>query len=118
MKAKILKPEFVEELPQTPLEGVLYISMEHSIAMHLCPCGCGNKVFTPFSQNQWRLVFNRRVTLKPSIGNFSLPCHSHYFITNDEIRWCSDDYEDYTRRKRHKQKKRQKNFLLNWLHRD
>lgn len=91
MKAKILKPEFVEELPQNPLEGVLYISMEHSIAVHLCPCGCGNKVFTPFSQNQWRLIFNRMVTLEPSIGNFSLPCHSHYFITNNEIRWCGDE---------------------------
>ncbi len=42
MKIIELTPQFVNELPYKPKEGVLYISMLHTITLHLCPCGCGN----------------------------------------------------------------------------
>ncbi|MEZ4977362.1 MAG: DUF6527 family protein [Flavobacteriaceae bacterium] len=29
------------------------------------------------------------VSLKPSIGNWSYDCQSHYWITKDEIRWST-----------------------------
>lgn len=28
------------------------------------------------------------LSLNPSIGNFSIPCKSHYFIKDSKVRWC------------------------------
>jgi hypothetical protein len=30
----------------------------------------------------------RSVSLTPSIGSWSLPCHSHYFLTRGKVRWA------------------------------
>lgn len=82
-----LVPEFVEVLPMNLEEGKLYISMKYCTAVHLCACGCGERVVTPLQPNGWRLSFDGLVTLRPSIGNFEYPCMSHYFITDNEIQW-------------------------------
>ncbi|MFA6831915.1 MAG: DUF6527 family protein [Bacteroidaceae bacterium] len=91
MKIIELTPQFVNELPYKPKEGVLYISMLHTITLHLCPCGCGNMVYTPISPNSWKMVYDGKVSLTPSIGNFEIPCHSHYFIVSNCVVWCHDD---------------------------
>lgn len=82
-----LVPEFVEFLPMNLEEGKLYISMKYCTAVHLCACGCGERVVTPLQPNGWKLSFDGVVTLRPSIGNFEYPCMSHYFITDNKIQW-------------------------------
>ena len=51
MKIDKLRPEFVEYIPTVLEEGILYISMKYATAVHLCACGCRQKVVTPISPN-------------------------------------------------------------------
>lgn len=81
---------FVEEVPTQMQAGVLYISMECATAMHLCACGCGAETVTPLSPTDWVLFYDgETVTLHPSIGNWSLPCRSHYFIEDSKVVWAA-----------------------------
>lgn len=80
--------EFVELIPDRLDDGVLYISIGYGTAAHACCCGCGREVTTPLTRDDWRLIFDgESVSLQPSIGNWSFPCQSHYFITMNRIRW-------------------------------
>lgn len=84
-----LKLEFVEFMPSELAEGVLYVSMVYSTAIHKCCCGCGQKVVTPFSPTDWQLTFDgEAVSLKPSIGNWNFPCQSHYWVERNRVRWA------------------------------
>ena len=84
-----IQHEFVEEIPAEKQRGILYISLEFAVASHFCPCGCGSLVVTRIAPNGWSLCFNgETVSLNPSIGNWSLPCQSHYWIKDDRIRWA------------------------------
>lgn len=88
MKIKSLEPEFVEFIPSPIQEGVLYVSMQYGTAVHLCCCGCGNKVITPFTPTDWKLTFDGvSVSLSPSIGNWNFKCQSHYWIKRNKIEW-------------------------------
>jgi len=92
---KTLKHEFIEFVPDVLEDGVLYISVLHCSAIHKCVCGCGNEVVTPISPDDWQLYFNgKTVSLKPSIGNWNFDCKSHYWITNNEIKYASS-WKDY-----------------------
>lgn len=80
---------FTEFIPAELEEGVLYITVEYGTAVHLCPCGCRNRVVTPLTPTDWELRYNgKTVTLDPSIGNWSFPCRSHYWIINNKVRWA------------------------------
>lgn len=84
---KTVQHKFVEFIPNTLEEGVLYISIEYSTAVHKCICGCGNEVVTPLSPTDWELRFDgKTVSLSPSIGNWGFKCKSHYFIIRNKIR--------------------------------
>ena len=86
-----LQPEFVDSIPKDPGEGILYISRKYSTAVHRCCCGCGQKVVTPLRPTDWKLtVRGDYVSLWPSIGNWSFPCRSHYWIVNNQIEWSYD----------------------------
>ncbi|HEY4092678.1 MAG TPA: DUF6527 family protein [Luteibacter sp.] len=86
-----LIPEFVEFIPEELEAGHLYVSMIHAVAIHLCACGCNRKTVTPLSPADWKLTYDgRNVSLRPSIGNWSYPCRSHYWITDGAVRWASD----------------------------
>lgn len=90
MKADRLEHRFVETMPKREQlkEGVLYVSIAFDLAVHLCACGCREKVVTPFSPAEWSLAYNgESVTLQPSIGNWSFDCRSHYWITRNRITW-------------------------------
>jgi hypothetical protein len=79
---------FIDNIPDEIDNGTLYVSIKYHTAIHICPCGCGNKVVTPISPIRWKLTFDgETVTLYPSIGNWSLPCKSHYWIRNNEVLW-------------------------------
>src|SRR5690349_6186312 len=84
-----LRAEFVEFMPDKLEPGKLYVSRRYSTAAHLCCCGCGLEVVTPLNPAQWRLKeSNGTVSLYPSIGNWSFPCQSHYWITNNRVKWA------------------------------
>ena len=91
MKQTVLRPQFVEFIPEQLEDGVLYISQRYRTAMHRCCCGCGSEVVTPLGPADWTLeVVNSAVTLRPSIGNWSLPCRSHYLIRQCKVVWALD----------------------------
>lgn len=79
----------VHYVPATLEPGVLYVSDEYKIAMHLCACGCGSKVPVSLGPAGWTFTErDGRPTIRPSIGNGQLPCRSHYFITDGRIEWA------------------------------
>ena len=83
--------QFVQLVPDKLQEGVLYVSIEYATVVHKCMCGCGKEVVTPISPTDWRLTFDGdSVSLDPSIGNWSFPCRSHYWIRNNRVLWCGD----------------------------
>ncbi|WP_165490193.1 DUF6527 family protein [Propioniciclava sinopodophylli] len=90
MPASRLDPVFVDRFPE-PLEADrIYVSIRYNTTAHLCACGCGLEVIAPLSPAQWRFTYDgRNVTLKPSIGNWNLPCQSHYWIDHGRIRWAN-----------------------------
>lgn len=82
--------EFVEFIPDNLKERTLYISVPYCTAVHNCFCGCGREVVTPLSPTAWQLIFDgKTVSLEPSIGSWSLPCQSHYFVTKNRVVWAS-----------------------------
>lgn len=85
----VLAHEFVEYIPEELKERTLYISKKYGTAVHKCCCGCGREVVTPLSATGWELIFDgRSVSLYPSIGNWNLPCQSHYFIRKNKVVWA------------------------------
>lgn len=81
-------PVFVEYIPEQLEEGVLYVSREYEVAIHLCPCGCGEKTVTPFGPTGWGITVTdaNRVSFQPSIANYQT-CGSHYWLTDNQVRW-------------------------------
>lgn len=89
MRQEVLNFEFVEFIPEEIEAGTIYISIRFATASHLCCCGCSNKVVTPISPTDWKLTFDgKSVSLEPSIGNWSFPCKSHYWIHNNRVNWA------------------------------
>lgn len=89
MRLKTISHEFVDLVPSTIEEGVLYISIPYKTATHKCACGCGEIVVTPIRPTDWMLIWDGdAVSLYPSIGNWSIPCQSHYFIRYNRIVWA------------------------------
>lgn len=85
-----IRPEFVEFIPEKLEPGVLYVSRRYSTASHLCCCGCGMEVVTPLNPAKWRLSeSNGTVSLNPSVGNWSFPCQSHYWISSNRVQWAA-----------------------------
>lgn len=86
---RTIRHEFVDSVPRQREEGVLYISIPFSTAVHSCFCGCGLKVVTPIRPTEWHLTFDGdAVTLWPSVGNWDYPCRSHYWLRGDRVLWA------------------------------
>jgi hypothetical protein len=85
----VLRHEFVEFIPEALKEGVLYVSIAYATIAHKCCCGCGHEVVTPLTPTDWKLIFDgESVSLDPSIGNWSFPCQSHYWIRRNRVQWA------------------------------
>jgi hypothetical protein len=98
----VLKYEFVEFIPENLEQATIYISIRFATASHLCLCGCGNKVVTPIRPTDWKLIFDgKTVSLDPSIGNWSFPCQSHYWIRNNRVKWAPKWSREEIERERH-----------------
>ena len=88
-RRKALSHEFVEYIPETLADGTIYVSVRFATAVHLCCCGCGSEVVTPISPADWQVTFDGvSVSLDPSIGIWSLPCQSHYWIRRNRVVWA------------------------------
>lgn len=85
----------VETMPpkENMEQFVLYVSKKYGLSIHLCLCGeCGEQTVLPFSKIidgkdiGWTHEEDNqgRYTMRPSIGNYQLPCKSHYIITNNK----------------------------------
>lgn len=85
-----IKLEYVHYMPKALEEGVLYVSREYKTASHLCACGCQTKVNTPLKATEWSVKETAQgPSLYPSIGNWQLPCKSHYWIRDGKISWSN-----------------------------
>lgn len=79
----------VKYVPKEPKAGVLYVAEEYRAAVHLCACGCGSKVSTPLGPTEWSFSETQAgPTLDPSIGNWQMPCRSHYWIRDGKVVWA------------------------------
>ena len=88
-RQSMLIPEFVDCIPDHLKDGRIYICIQYSTAVHKCCCGCGTEVVTPFSPTDWKLISSGNlVSLDPSIGNWSFPCQSHYWIKQNKVVWA------------------------------
>ena len=86
-----LEHRFVEAVPSQLEAGILYVSLEYTTMIHLCCCGCGNEVVTPLNPKDWKMTFDgKAVSVHPSVGNWSLPCRSHYVIRQGRVNWAGD----------------------------
>lgn len=86
MRHKRLEHRFVEHIPERLEPGVLYLSMEYATSAHSCCCGCGEEVVAPFTPTDWKMTFDgETVSLRPSIGNWTLKCRSHYVIDHGKV---------------------------------
>ena len=89
MRIEHVTAELVDLAPKVLQPGLLYISHKYRAAVHLCCCGCGEKVVTPLSPAEWRVdLRDGRVTLHPSVGNWSMACESHYVIRDNRVIWA------------------------------
>lgn len=80
----------VHYMPKELNAGVLYVSQEFGVAVHLCACGCGAKVRTPLGPTEWVIQeTDAGPSLNPSVGNWQQVCQSHYWIYRGEVRWAA-----------------------------
>ncbi len=90
-----MRVEFVRHIPEALAAGTIYVSVDFATVVHRCCCGCGNQVVTPLSPTDWTLTFDgESISLDPSIGNWSFPCRSHYWIRRSRVRWARDWSEE------------------------
>ncbi len=86
MRHTRLTHRFVEHIPERIEPGVLFVSMEFGMVAHSCCCGCGEEVTTPLTPTDWRLTYDgEAISLSPSVGNWNLPCRSHYVIKKGKV---------------------------------
>ena len=85
----VLVHEFVEVIPEVIREGTVYVCIPYTTVVHKCCCGCGHEVVTPLSPTDWKLIFDGvAISLHPSIGNWGLPCLSHYWLRQNRALWA------------------------------
>jgi hypothetical protein len=103
----------VHYMPKVLQPGILYVSAEFDIALHLCACGCGIKVKTPLGPTEWSFrETSRGVTLRPSVGNWQQPCQSHYLITDGEIVWAPKwTPEEVAAGRHHEERRREAHYV-------
>lgn len=112
MRTMTLNPEFVSEIPKKLDEGKIYISPQYGAIVHLCPCGCGSEISTPLNREYgWVMSYDGELlSLSPSVGNYSYPCQSHYFIKDNKVIWIPAHKESEP-----KKKQKKSNSLVHWI---
>ncbi|WP_139273235.1 DUF6527 family protein [Mycobacterium paraffinicum] len=79
---------FTDVVPAEIEEGILYVSLQYALIVHLCACGCRTKVVCNLDPADYALAFDgESITIWPSIGNWDFYCRSHYNIQCSYVRW-------------------------------
>lgn len=87
-------PAGVRTIPEKLSEGTLYVSIDFATAAHSCCCGCEREVVTPLTPTDWKITYDGvLISLFPSVGNWSLPCRSHYWVDSGHVVWA-DQWSD------------------------
>ena len=109
-----LRHQFVQNIPEVLEQGVLYVSIPYRTMVHRCACGCGEEVVTPMGPAAWKMTYDGGgVSIAPSIGNWSLPCRSHYWIEQNRVLWArSYSIREVDRVRRKARKNRARGRLL------
>lgn len=122
MRTRNWRVQWVDDMPEAIEPGYLYISTKHRLMEHKCACGCGTEVSLPLSRSDWRIKYDGdTISICPSIGNWRLPCGSHYVIKENRTIWCpawTDDQIAKGRRRDRAMKRgdiRRKNLGTTWL---
>lgn len=100
MKTNKFKVEFVDKIPSNLKDGILYVCISCNVIVHRCACECGERTVTPIDKKYgWVMKYDgQAITLRPSIGNFSIPCRSHYYITDNNVEWL-ESYQQKNNKK-------------------
>jgi Family of unknown function (DUF6527) len=79
---------FVDSAPQTLEPARIYISTRYRAIVHLCLCGCGEKVLLNLDPDGWSFTFDgRSISIHDSVGNVGMPCRSHYIVRRNRVVW-------------------------------
>lgn len=106
MSIKEFELQVVRRVPDILQEGILYVCFECNVVVHLCACGCGEKVVLQIDPDFWRVQYDgETVSLFPSIGNYQYPCRSHYWIEQNRVKWVRDLPEKTAKQTKGKKKK-------------
>lgn len=82
--------EFVDSAPAPLVPGRIYISIKYRAIVHLCLCGCGEKVLLRLDPEDWSFTFDgRSISIHDSVGNVGIPCRSHYIVRRNHVTWLS-----------------------------
>lgn len=110
-KVYAIRHRFVDHIPADLEDGVVYVAIEYGTAVHRCCCGCGEKIVTPLSPTDWRLIYDgETISIKPSIGNWGLACESHYWIVRNRIEWARKLSDEEIRKGRELDRRRKREF--------
>lgn len=96
IKKVTIEPVYVEFIPDEMEENKIYISEKYKTTAHNCLCGCNTKVVMPIDNiiegvdYGWKLIKenNDKISFIPSVGNYQIPCKSHYIITKNVANFC------------------------------
>ncbi len=114
MRRSAISHRLTEFIPAELDEGIVYVSIEYATASHLCCCGCGEKVVTPMTPTDWKIIFNgEAVSLHPSIGNWGFECRSHYWIKEDRVVWADNMTDQTVKNIRRLDRKKKDRFYRN-----
>ena len=109
MALKEFEMQVVHRVPEELKQGILYACFDCNVVVHLCVCGCGEKVVLPIAPDFWSVRYDgETVSLAPSIGNYQFPCKSHYWIKENKVIWVGRQEQDATHTKCKKRKKKRR----------
>lgn len=115
MGLKAFDLEVVHRVPEEIEFEKLYVCFDCNVVVHLCACGCGEKVVLPIDPKFWSITYNgEAVSLYPSIGNFQFQCKSHYWIKNNRVIWVPEEHEKVCAHQNRKGKRKKKN-IIDWV---
>jgi len=107
MELRKFELQVVHRIPSEIAQGILYVCFDCNVVVHLCACGCGEKVILPISPDFWSVIYDgENISLNPSIGNFQFSCRSHYWIKDNCVIWENDCITPSKQKKKYRQKKK------------
>ena len=95
-KEKGFKCKIVSELPETPIDSILYIEgnikeNDYWYALLKCPCSCGDIIMLNLMTDTkpcWKVsVKNKKPSVYPSIWR-TKNCKSHFWLKEGNIVWA------------------------------